>query len=698
LAYLVFSPVLAAEEVDAPMIDDPTVDVGSVLTPYEEGMAEQFGRPPMGSTRTIMPIMIDTPPVIDGRLDDEVWRTAPVSGGFWVTTQERWPDEKTEVMILSDRDTIYVAFRAYDSQLDEVRAIQSVRDRGLGFDDQVVVEIDTFGDHEGVSRFYVNARGTQNDSIAGGRASRISWKGDWDVAVARTDYGWTAEFAIPYEILNYRPDVEEFSINFARYHSRAQQWSRWADITPQNKHEEMGHLVGISAPTGKSKDTWTFMPFVLAGKNVVDREGDFQDEMFTGGMDILYAPTSNLTGVLSLNPDFTQVETQITNVNFSYNEKSVPDPRVFFQEGSAYYGNDNRIFYSPKVPDFNGGGKMFGQEGDLRYGGFVTFAPDSRVDGVARLAYALDQTHGGSLIFINTDREDLDGTTVAFSADGREQIGTFWDVDLASTYNKEKDEDSENGSMYDVRGGWQGDYWGGGVEFDEYDKDFIPANALIKTDRLGTNGLDTFVNYYRNFGDEIVSENTLNIVHSDRETDDGRTQFKGWYLAGTMEWLSYARTGLEYYDGDYRPVTGIAPGDFSDQVNHDHYWTMSIDLNTRGSRIGYGGFYSSGDLGGGDYEYLYGYVWTRPTTNTSLSVSVERLESFGTTRQYVTEGGWDITPTNSLVFRHIYALDDNYWRLGYLRVVRRGLDIFMLYDKEPDGETALSLKLLWTIS
>ena len=79
-------------------------------------------------------------------------------------------------------------------------------------------------------------------------------------------------------------------------------------------------------------------------------------------------------------------------------------------------------------------------------------------------------------------------------------------------------------------------------------------------------------------------------------------------------------------------------------------------------------------------------------------MSIERLESFGTARQFVIEGGWDITPTNSVVFRHINTFDDSYWRFGYLRVVRQGLDIFVLFDKEPAGDDALSLKLLWTIS
>ena len=261
--------------------------------------------------------------------------------------------------------------------------------------------------------------------------------------------------------------------------------------------------------------------------------------------------------------------------------------------------------------------------------------------------------------------------------------------------------------MYDGRLGWQGNHWGTGVSFDKYDKEFVPANGLIREDRLGTNAWNAFINQYRDYGKAAISETTFDIVRTLRTTEDGRDQYDGWYYGGSLEWLSYARTGLSYNQGDYRPLTGDAPGDFDgdDSVTDDFFWTASLDLNTRGSRIGYGGSYSFGELGGGDYEYGYVYLWTRPTYNTNLSVNVERLESFGTTDQIITKASWDVTPTNSIVFRHIYldfsddffSSKDQYWRLGYRRIVRNGLDIFLLYDDEPFVDSAISVKLLWTL-
>jgi hypothetical protein len=654
-------------------------------------------RPPAGSSRSISPVAIKGAPVIDGHLDDTVWDLARASGDFWISEQERWPDEQTDVRVLADASHLYFAIRAYDSMPGRIRAIEMVQDRGLRFDDQVIVEIDTFRDHAGVSRFAINARGTQDYSPAGGRATNITWQGDWRAAVANNDDGWTAEFAIPFEVLNYRIGESKFNINFVRYHHRTRQWSRWADVTPQNKKEEMGWLAGVVPPARDESSSFIVMPYVFGGRNIVDRRGEFEEFLLTGGLDLRFSPRSSMTGVLSLNPDFTQIETQITDANFNYNEKRVADPRVFFREGAEYFGNDDRVFYSPRVPDFDAGASVFGQEQAFRYSGFVTSSPESRIDSLARLAFAPSPTHSGSLTFVGSSREELDNSTVALAVDGRQKIGAVWDLTYAATRNEPEDEGAKTGAMLDLSAGWQGDFAGVGVRYDEYDKEFAPANGLLKTDRLGTNGQSAYFNYYRLSGIKTISEQSFDIVRTYRKIDDGRVQNESWYAGGSLEWNEFVRTGLSYTDGDYRPMTGTEPGEFGDTVNQDRYWTASVDFNTRSSLLGYGASISSGELGGGDYEYAVAYVWGRPSPGTSISVSAERLESFGIFEQYIVEAGWDITPTNSIVFRHVSSDGEPYWRLGFRRRVQRGLDIFLLYDEVPREEAELSLKLLWIL-
>ena len=93
------------------------------------------------------------------------------------------------------------------------------------------------------------------------------------------------------------------------------------------------------------------MPYVLAGKKIPDKEGDVKDSLVSTGIDIRYQPRSDLTGMVSVNPDFSQVEQAVSDISFSYSEKAIKDNRPFFAEGRGYFAkeDDNSIFYSNRV-------------------------------------------------------------------------------------------------------------------------------------------------------------------------------------------------------------------------------------------------------------------------------------------------------------------------------------------------------------
>jgi hypothetical protein len=83
-----------------------------------------------------------------------------------------------------------------------------------------------------LSFFYLNPRGTKYARLAGGRATKLEWEGDWQAAARIVADGWTAEMAIPWSILNY-PTVKgptTIGINFLRFHKRANMISNWSNI------------------------------------------------------------------------------------------------------------------------------------------------------------------------------------------------------------------------------------------------------------------------------------------------------------------------------------------------------------------------------------------------------------------------------------------------------------------------------------
>ncbi|HEY0385137.1 MAG TPA: hypothetical protein VGC64_03965, partial [Pyrinomonadaceae bacterium] len=88
----------------------------------------------------------DKPPVIDGKLDEEVWKQAIVLKDFYQINpgDNIVPSKPTEVMIGYDATSLYFGFRCYDEP-DKIRATVARRDGVFG-EDNVRVFLDTFND------------------------------------------------------------------------------------------------------------------------------------------------------------------------------------------------------------------------------------------------------------------------------------------------------------------------------------------------------------------------------------------------------------------------------------------------------------------------------------------------------------------------------------------------------------------------
>jgi hypothetical protein len=638
---------------------------------------------------------------IDGFVDEEAWAKAESAQMFRITEQQRWPTEQTEVLVAADRKNLYFAFKVYDSQPAAIEALQTRRDGSLGFDDQVAVQIDPFLNYREISSFSVNAIGTQADSFGGGRARQSAWKGDWKAAVVRTVYGWSAEIAIPFEILNFQPGTDTIGINFMRYHHRTGEWSRWADLTVRNLPELMGRLTGLDPESSGKAQPWTFLPYVLLGRNIPDNEGVVRERLGAAGVDIRYQPRPNLTGVVSLRPDFSQIERAVSSVDFSYNEKFVSDLRPFFQEGAAYFGDmasgkkapaTSPYFYSNRIPNFDFGAKAFGSADGYQYGALATQAPGGRTDMVANLRREFGPTHSLSAMLVGTDRSDLRNDLLVLRGSGRQPSGLTYGFDAAGTRT---DPLPGNGTFARGTLGWGQDAWTFGCAIDRYSRDFFPANGLLARDLLDTSGRSAYLNYYRDLPAGVLREVTGDLSWTQRETADGRLQRRNTYAGGSVELREQQiRLGAGYSAGPYRPLKGSSPGVWKDSTNDDRYLNLNIDFNTRSSWLNYGLALASGQAGGGDYRYQTAYVTAKPTRTTAVGLSTELLESFGSYRQSVLTASWDVMPQHTIAGRYINAYYGDSYRLAYVWRLSKNMDFFAVYDREPERKTQLSAKLL----
>ncbi|MDQ3181423.1 MAG: carbohydrate binding family 9 domain-containing protein, partial [Acidobacteriota bacterium] len=147
---------------------------------------------------------ITIPVVIDGRLDDEMWKTAVVFKDFIQTGpgDNIAPSKPTEAYLAYDERNLYIAFKCWDER-DKIRATVAKRDEVFG-EDNVRVWLDTYNDQR---RAYVlgwNPLGIQQDGIyTEGQGADFSVDIVMESKGVIEDWGWSVEAKIPFKSLRY---------------------------------------------------------------------------------------------------------------------------------------------------------------------------------------------------------------------------------------------------------------------------------------------------------------------------------------------------------------------------------------------------------------------------------------------------------------------------------------------------------------
>ena len=184
------------------------------------------------SERTVALVRTDTAPVIDGVLDEPVWRDGallepliqvlPVEGSP--------PTESTEIRLLYDRDFLYLGIRMYDSEPGALIAKQMVHDGDMTSDDRINLVFDTFHDHRNAFFFQINPANTRSDAlIENNRTFRRDWDGIWYAKASVDDEGWSAEFAIPFKTVSFAAGGGTWGLEIERQIRRKNEKTRWAN-------------------------------------------------------------------------------------------------------------------------------------------------------------------------------------------------------------------------------------------------------------------------------------------------------------------------------------------------------------------------------------------------------------------------------------------------------------------------------------
>ena len=291
------------------------------------------------STTTAVAQRATTPPTIDGKDDDAVWRLAPSIREFrqFQPTEDGEPTVVTEAKVAYDDHNFYAFVRAFDPHPDSIKTLLARRDVRICCD-QIKIIIDSYHDRRTGFEFAVNPGGVKRDyAIYGDGQEDDAWDGVWEVATRVDSLGWTAEFRIPLSQLRY-PHAPTNRFGFGVWRDidrRGGERVSWPLFRQSRRGfpSQLGEVVGLEGLAAPRR-------LEVAPYAVVKNEpapGFERDQKYDAGADIKFGITSNITVDATVNPDFGQVEADPAVVNLTSFETFFQERRPFFVEGTGIF-------------------------------------------------------------------------------------------------------------------------------------------------------------------------------------------------------------------------------------------------------------------------------------------------------------------------------------------------------------------------
>ena len=348
---------------------------------------------------------------IDGRLDEAAWQGLEVHEDF------RLIDPDTlEPAVLSTRVRMFYTQRGFYLGATMVQPADTLvehlsgRDQGWLNRDYFSFTLDTSGEGRYGFWFQLNLGNSVSDgTILPEREFSDSWDGAWHGATARTEDGWSAEYFIPWSLVNMPKanGTRTIGIFAQRNVAYTDERHAWPPL-PWTQPKFLSEFQALALRDVNPRQQYSVTPYVSAGYDR-HRGGDVAPK---AGVDLFWRPSSNLQIASTLNPDFGNVEADDVVVNLSNYETFFPEKRLFFQEGQEIFATGGRKFgdvrllhtrrigapaLRPDTPDgvtlapdglgspadLLGALKATGQRGSLRYGFLGVMEDDARFGAFA---------------------------------------------------------------------------------------------------------------------------------------------------------------------------------------------------------------------------------------------------------------------------------------------------------------------------
>ena len=658
----------------APSIRSPAYRPGLPGYPFQDEASDP------AFPRRLPAVRADSPPIIDGVLDDPIWQTAATSARFSDDRRGGPVADDTRVWIAYDDKMIYVAFYAFDPEPGRIVARESRRGIWFRNDDRVRFRFNPFNSkrRDDESVLHVNPLGTQYAEIAGGRAAKQEWEGVWQSAARIVEDGWVAELAIPWEMF-VRPASDgrptTMGINFQRFQPRNDIRSSWSDLGPNERVERSGEWVGVTLPPSTRANPLSVLPYLFGGVDQGRGIGRF-------GLDARYKLSPTVLTVASIEPDFSNIESAVTSIAFTYTEQLPRERRPFFQEGSQFFSADLggvRPFASQRIPEFDVGAKVFGKIGPTTNLGLLTaHRVGARNDAVATLRHFF--TPNDAVVAQYVQRLEHGVENRVFGVESQTRRGDWFGE---ARYGR-SDDLHGSGEFMSASIDWASRQWYGGGKIGRVSQAFRPRNGFVPF--RGESGAEVGFGYSGSY-----------LSGSVRELGVGTN---AWYYDRTEGGLfrrgASARVSTRTRS-DLRLSTSASFERFLG--NDDRRLSISAQCPAGDPFNNFGLSFSAGRIRGEDIRTLDASVNRRFLNRVQVGASTEIVRFVGESRQDVLTVTYEIDREQSVAGRLLNRNGEtsaylSYWKSGY-----GGAEWFVILGDPNDGgfRNRAVVKVVWKI-
>jgi len=392
---------------------------------------------------------------VDGHLDEPVWEQAARLTGFsqYSPADGRPAANDTEILVWYSPTAIVFGIRAH-AEAGTVRATLADRDR-IDADDNVQIYLGTFDDGRQAFVFAVNPLGVQADgALVEGLSSGHSGGGFGGLSSGReptdlspdfvfdskgrlTADGYEIEVRIPFKSLRYQAaDPQQWGLQIVR---RVQSSGHEDSWVPARRNAasflgQSGELRGLTElRRGLVLDLTPVATTKVDGSAAPGGGWQYDPGSPQFGGNVRWGVTNNLTLNGTVNPDFSQVESDAGQFQFDPRQALYfPEKRPFFLDGIEQFATPNNLIYTRRIVAPLAAAKLTGKVSGTSLA-YLAAVDDTVTSSSGRdhpvfnvLRVQRDVGAESKMAFVYTDRIDGDNSNRVAAADTRVTFGDIY--------------------------------------------------------------------------------------------------------------------------------------------------------------------------------------------------------------------------------------------------------------------------------